>query len=130
MANWTDLTTYVRSHYKISHEAQGMLGMTFETTDLRSQLVFLWHVTLMDGTEEWVQIESPIGELGSLDLARAIREAGQTACGGLASTDGFLTFRHAVPLLNLNINEFERPLLLVTGTADRLERLLTGGDQF
>jgi hypothetical protein len=34
----------------------------------------------------------------------------------------------AVPLLN--IDEFERPLLLVTVTAERLERELVGGDKY
>jgi hypothetical protein len=41
-----------------------------------------------------------------------------------------LTIRHAVPLANLNINEFERPLSLVTNTADQLERQLTGADEY
>ncbi len=44
--------------------------------------------------------------------------------------NGLLTIRHSVPLLNLNINEFERPLALVTTTADRFERELTGGDRY
>jgi len=41
-----------------------------------------------------------------------------------------VTFRHSVPLLNLNINEFESPLALVTETADLLESTFTGGDRF
>src|SRR6266702_3776384 len=32
--------------------------------------------------------------------------------------------------VNLEINEFERPLTLVTTTADRLERELVGGDKY
>jgi hypothetical protein len=130
MAGWNDLAAYVRSHYKIAHEQPDMITLLFEVDDLRSQAVLLWHLTLADGSEEWVQIESAIGELGSFDLSRALREIGQTVCGGLATMGELVTFRHAVPLLNLNINEFERPLALVTTTADHLERTLTGADQY
>lgn len=47
-----------------------------------------------------------------MDLSRALKEIGETVCGGMALMGKLVTFRHAVPLLNLNINEFERPLLL------------------
>jgi hypothetical protein len=35
-----------------------------------------------------------------------------------------------VPLANLDINEFERPLHLITVAADQLEKDLVGGDAF
>lgn len=130
MAAWTDLVAYIRSNYKIADEQPDMIKLLFEVGGLRSQVVLLWHLTLAGGNEEWVQIESAIGELGSVDLGRALQEIGQTVCGGLATLGNLVTFRHAVPLLNLNINEFERPLELVTTTADHLERLLTGGDRY
>jgi hypothetical protein len=107
-----------------------MIKLVFETSNIRSQVVALWHLTLDDGREEWVQIESPIGELGRVNLEQALRHIGTTVCGGMALVGNLVSFRHAVPLLNLNINEFERPLALVTGTADELERALVGGDQF
>jgi hypothetical protein len=130
MAAWTDLVGYIRSNYKIADEQPDMVKLLFEVAGLRSQVVLLWHLTLAGGKEEWVQIESAIGEVGSVDLGRAVQEIGQTVCGGLATMGNLVTFRHAVPLLNLNINEFERPLELVTTTADHLERLLTGGDRY
>ena len=49
---------------------------------------------------------------------------------GLALVGNLVTFRHSLPLENLNINEIESPLALVTTTADQLERALTGGDRF
>jgi hypothetical protein len=121
MATWSALTEYVRSHYKISEEKPGSLKLVFDLGNLRSQVVFLWRMTLNDGTEDWVQIESPFGRLDSM---------GETVCGGIAALGEFVTVRHSVPLLNLDINEFERPLVLVTGTADRLEQQFQGGDQF
>src|SRR5262245_43531013 len=127
MATWNDLVTYVHSNYKIADQNTNMIKLVFETGNLRSQVVVLWHVTLSNGTEEWVQIESPFGEFGSVDLSRALQEIGNTVCGGMAMAGNLVTFRHSIPLANLNINEFESPLALVTTTADRLERQLVGG---
>jgi hypothetical protein len=130
MATWSTLTEYVRSHHQISDEKPGFLKLVFDVGDLRSQVVFLWRMTLNDGAEDWVQIESPFGRLDSVNLRGAIDSMGKTVCGGIAALGELVTVRHSVPLLNLDINEFERPLTLVTGTADRLEQLFQGGDQF
>lgn len=54
----------------------------------------------------------------------------ETVCGGIGTAGELVTVRHAAPLLNLDINELERPLLLVMTTADRLERQFQGGDTF
>ena len=130
MTTWNDLTSYVKNHYKISDEQPNMIKLIFETGGMRSQVVILWHMTLANGSEEWVQIESPFGELGSIDLAQALQAVGNTVCGGMALFGNMVTFRHSLPLENLNINEFESPLALVTATADQLEKNLVGGDKF
>jgi hypothetical protein len=129
MASWNDLSAYVHRTYKIADENDNMIKLVFETGNLRSQVVVLWHLTLSDG-EEWVQIESPFAELGSVNLGQALQHVGQTVCGGMALLGNMVTFRHSLPLANLNINEFESPLILVTKTADDLENALVGGDKF
>lgn len=130
MATWNDLVGYVKTHYKIAEENPNMLKLLFETQNMRSQVVLIWHLTLRGGNEDWIQIESGIGELGKLDLSRALQMVGNTVCGGLATAGGVVTFRHSVPLENLNINEFESPLALVVNTADLFENQLTGEDVF
>ena len=130
MATWNDVVGYVRNNYKVAEEGPNKIKLIFDTGDLRSQMVFIWHVTLDQGNEEWVQIESPFGELGTLNLAHALQHLADMVCGGMGLVGNVVTYRHAVPLENLNINEFERPLALVTTTADNLERALTGGDTF
>jgi hypothetical protein len=130
MATWSALTEYVRSHYKISDETPGSLKLIFDVGDLRSQVVFLWRMSLLDGAEDWVQIESPFGRLDSVNLRGAAEAMRENVCGGIGAWGELATVRHAVPLLNLDINELERPLSLVTGTADRLERQFQGGDNF
>jgi len=128
MATWLDLTGYVRSNYKIADEQSNSIRMVFDTGDLRSQVVLLWRQVI--GNDEWLQIESPIGEASSVNLQQALEEAGRLVCGGLMIDGGHVFMRHAVPLVNLNINEFEQPLHLVTTSADLLEEKLVGGDRY
>jgi hypothetical protein len=130
MASWTALVDYVRRQYKVADEQPGMMKLVFDVGDMRSQVVFLWRMPLQNGTEEWVQIESPFGEINSVDLRAAVVAMSKLVCGGLAAVGDLVTVRHSVPLENMDINEFERPLTLVLGTADNLERQLTGGDDF
>ena len=130
MATWSDVETYVKGHYKVADERPGMLKLIFEVGDLRSQVVLLWHVTLRNGEEEWLQIESPFAELGKVDLEKVLNAVGETVCGGAAVAGNHLTFRHSVPLASVDISEFERPLHLVVGTADDLEKMFSGGDAY
>jgi hypothetical protein len=130
MATWSELVDFVRSNYTIADEKPGFIKLVFETGGLRSQLVFISQHALKDGEEEWAIIESPFAEVGSVDLQRALEEIGGMVCGGVAVTAGFTTVRHSVPLQNLDINEFVRPLILVTITADELEKKFVGGDKF
>lgn len=130
MASWSELVSYVRSNYKVADEAPNGIKMIFNTGGLRSQVVFLWRQVLMNGSEEWVQIESPFGGVGSMDLRRALEAVGGKVCGGAAVDGDLVLLRHSVPLANLDINEFERPLALVTTTADELEKTLVGGDAY
>jgi hypothetical protein len=130
MTTWQELTGYVRANYKIADEQPEMMKIIFETEGLRSQVVLLARQVLMDGAEEWLQIMSPFADVQTVDLKKALADVGNVVCGGAALIENLLFIRHAVPLLNLNINEFERPLLLVTVTADRLERELVGGDKY
>jgi hypothetical protein len=130
MASWGALNAYIHSNYKVADESQGMIKLVFELRDGRSQMVLVERSTLLEGLEEWAIIESPFGRIDQVDTRAAIREVGDNVCGGIASSGDFITFRHSVPLANLDPNEFERPLQLVTTTADRLEVMFSGGDVF
>ena len=130
MATWSDVKMFVHDNYKVDDLSDEVMKMVFETADLRSQLVFLTHYTLQAGEEDWVSVESPFGEVGKVDLNRALEEAGNLVCGGLSQVNTMVTLKHSIPLENLNINEFQRPLALVVNSADALEKTLVGGDKF
>ena len=130
MPTWQDLTGYIRSNYKIADERPDLIKLIFETGDLRSQMVLVCREALMNGEEEWVTISSPVANLGSVSLEDFLREVGGIVCGGAGLEGDVLVIKHAAPLLNLDINEFERPLRLVTTTADALEKKLAGADKY
>jgi hypothetical protein len=134
MASWQQLKQHIYQNYVISQDIEVGLQLEFDSGSGRTQLVFVTHQRLMDGTEDWITIESPVGKLAEVDLQRALVETGKLVCGGLGAAFGdseILALRHAVPLENLDVNEFERPFQLVVGTADDLEMMLTGGrDRF
>ena len=131
MATWTDLKAYIHNTYKVADEREDLIKLIFEEEGLRSQLVLVRYVQHAGTNIDWIQIESPFGELGQLDLPAVLQAVGNTLVGGIALFDGrYVTFRHSAPLADLSIAEFEMPLHLVTVTADQLEKQFTGGDKF
>lgn len=130
MANWASLVDYVNRNYKIADQNDTMVKLIFNTGDLRSQVIFLWKSSLMDGAEEWVTFESPFAEIAQVDLGAVLKETGRLVCGALGLVGTMLTLRHSVPLENVDPNEIDRPLGLISGSADRLERQFVGTDQF
>lgn len=129
MASWQDLASYIRANYKVAEEQVNMMRLQFDTGG-RSQVVYIWHHVLMDGAEDWALVESPFATGSRGNLHAILAEVGEMVCGGAALVGDHLTFRHAIPLANLDVNEFERPLGLVTMSADRLEQSFGQGDTY
>ncbi|MBT9256802.1 hypothetical protein KMZ32_13290 [Phycicoccus sp. MAQZ13P-2] len=136
MADWNAVIGYMRSNYKVAEEYRDGLGevdglrLLFDVGNLRSQLVYLWHQTLQQGEEHWVKISSPFAKASETDLHSVMRSAGEMVCGGVAAVGDLLVVSHTAPLANLDINELERPLMLVLHSADRLEQEFGSGDTF
>ena len=130
MASWNALKEHIARTYKYEVLGSGAIKMEFSLDGGRSQVVLVGRASLMDGEEEWAIISSAVGSLDDVNLRLAMREAGGLVCGGMATDGDLVVYRHALPLANLDINEFERPLTLVVTSADRLERTLVGADTF
>jgi hypothetical protein len=130
MATWEEVRGFINGKYKVNEDIGRGLALRFELNGGRSQMVLITCYDMFDGREEWILIESPFGALGEVDLARAVQLVGDKVVGGLAVTTDLgepqVTVRHAVPLMNLDANELEAPLMLVTVTADELEHALSG----
>jgi hypothetical protein len=132
VATWEELRQYIGMTQRVDTESgEDWVTFVLSTSADRLQQVFVSRITLSDGAEEWALIESPFGELDTVDLRRALEESSKLLPGGLGVFQGTLvTLRHALPLENMQVNEFERPLQLVTTAADQLEEALLGGDRF
>jgi len=141
MATWEQLKAYIYEQWPGAEDTGDRLKLVLGMADRqpRTQIVFISHHQAPD-SGEWAMIESPIGLLerspsGSLegiDLVRAAKEVGSMLCGGLGTLNHeprIVGLRHAVPLTNLDLNEFEHPLTILTGSADELEEMLTGRDE-
>ena len=130
MTTWGQLRDHIASNYKIEEESERDLKLIFAVDEGRTQIVWVNNYQLMDGTEDWVQIESPIGRIVDVSYDSLMREISDLVCGGVGAEGEYVTYRHALPMENLDHNEFARPLELVLYTADRLEKKLVGGDEF
>lgn len=131
MADWLTVKQFLYSNYKVHSEVGDGSGLRlmFNTEDLRSQAVYVWHSPLGNG-EQWIQISSPIGDLGAIDLPGCLKEASDYVCGGIALVGDLVVFRDAVPMANLDADELIRPLELIVHTADRLERQFANADRY
>jgi hypothetical protein len=132
MASWDDVVAFVRSEstYRITKIESDEIRLVVEFDDERRQMVIVLREVL-DKHEEWVQIASPCGRADEIDLATVLRELGDTTVvGGAAVVGEHLVIRHALPLENLDINEFVDPLALIAGTADQIEERFVGGDGY
>jgi hypothetical protein len=130
MATWGDLVAFVRSEYQVIDLTADEVSIHVDFDDERSQVIWISHEVL-DGKEDWVQIASPCGLASKIDLAALLKEVGHTTVvGGVAIMGEHVVLRHALPLENLDINEFTDPLTLLAGTVDTLEEQFSGGDSF
>lgn len=128
MATWGDLVAFIRSEYKIIEDRGEELRILVEYEDRRSQVIIICREVL-DQREEWVQVASVCGRADAVDLHQLLKELGETSvvCGVVIMGE-HVVLRHALPLENLDINEFTDPLTFVADTADHLEEVFFGGD--
>jgi hypothetical protein len=136
MATWGDLAEYIRSTYEvISDEPEELrilvgFGDEEEDEDPRTQVIIIAREVL-DRMHEWVQIASPCGLASQVNLTALLEEVGKsTVAAGVAIMGDHVVVRHALPLANLDIEEFTEPLALLAGTADTLEEQFWGGDGY
>jgi hypothetical protein len=137
VATWADLLSFIRTEYEVIDEGQDEIRLLIryptddeEPTSGRSQSVVVAR-EILDRREDWVQIASPFARVDQVDLWAVLKEVGSTTVvGGVAIIGEFLVIRHSLPLIHLDINEFHDPLVLITGTAELLERQFVGTDDF
>lgn len=130
MATWDQLKEYIHANYQAREITHRALELLFNTPNNRTQLVFVSSLEDPDGAH-WASIDSPIGQLGTIDVNLCLRVVADLVCGGLAHLQvaggDYVVIRHSVPLEDLDANEFDKPLRMVTVSADQMEQALSGG---
>ncbi|MFD4637024.1 hypothetical protein ACFWN2_06895 [Lentzea sp. NPDC058436] len=130
MTSWVEVINYVRLRYEVLEESDVWLRFRLDTDGARTQQVSVHHIT-DEGGSAWVELSSPVGRAGEIDLLRFLELAGESQVGGAAVVDGVALLKHVAPLEDLSVREeFERPLQLLVGRADVLEHELTSSDHF
>jgi hypothetical protein len=130
VAAWEDLTAFVNDTYRVISREDDEIRVEVEFEDERSQVIVICREVL-DSREEWVQLVSVCGLADNVDLRAVLEMVGHNSvvCG-VAIIGEHVVLRHALPLENLDINEFTDPLSLLAGTADTIEETFFGGDGY
>jgi hypothetical protein len=129
MANWADLRGYIFRTYDVEQDMGDMLRLNFRVNNGRHQYVYV-HFAQNAAGVDWIQIESPIGELQKVNLAVLLRQVEDIVCGALSQVGSMVTLRHAVPMADMSVEEFEGPLRAVCASADALESSVSFQDTY
>ncbi len=132
MSTYKQFENYVRKTWRVLEDRdakppKGYMGLLFETSDDRSQILLI-HPSEDLGGGEVAIVLSRIGELSGNKLKKALEFCSECFIGGLVSIDGFIYLRHSILLANVDENEIEIPILAVSAVADVLEEKLLGSD--
>ncbi|MBV9845229.1 MAG: hypothetical protein JOZ47_09185 [Kutzneria sp.] len=135
MATWHDLVRFIEQKYDVilRQPDEVRVRIHFGGADVdegeRTQITVIARENV--GGEEWAQIATPFARTDDVDLAAVLNEiGGTTIVGGVVIMGDHVVLRHSLPLINLDINEFVEPLELVTGSAELLEELFVGSDDY
>lgn len=135
MAEWADLVGFIRQQYRVVRDDPDEIRIRIvfgadAYTEGRAQVMVIAR-EVFDHREDWVQIATPFARVDEVNLYHVLREAGASlVVGGVVVMGEHLVLRHALPLLNLDLNEFVDPLELVAGSAELLEQQFTGRDDY
>ena len=130
MATYDAARDYLRSTYKCRELENGNLNLTFDLGGGRSQVIIVTWSGPSRQEAVCLDLHSPIGDFGAVDLERAVRMTVDYSMGGISTFAGVVTLRNSLPLENLDRNEIETPLHVLLQVADKMEQLLVGGDTF
>ena len=128
MADWNGLVAHIKSAYKITGEGKDYINMLFETSDLRTQRVQVYHSgDLLD--TDWVDIRTIVADASRLSPNEALERNMKLKCGFFGVAEGHLWLLHRFPIRDLEINEFAVPLDIIVNYGDMVEKELTGKDE-
>jgi hypothetical protein len=127
MAKWQQLRDYIFATYQVDREENEVIQLLFRIDGERTQLVLVSHTQTGAGVD-FALIASPIADHGAVELGVLLRETSEYVVGGVVMYGNRIMLRHAVPLADLDVSDFETPLHLVLSAADAMEAKFLGTD--
>lgn len=128
MATWVDIQQHLRSRYKLAVDEENLAALDFECEGGRAQRILISSFPAMG--KKWVLFRSRVCEQSRLNPVEALRKNSDFAVGFLAISENHYEIVYTAQLNTLDIDELELPLHVLSETADRLEKELTGSDRW
>jgi hypothetical protein len=129
VSSWSDVVQHVERNYKVRDRKGDLLALVFSLPGDRTQIVFVSR-SQTGGGQDWVAIESPIGNPPSRKVINVVQAVDSMVCGGVIAKDDVLFLKHAVPVTGFSPDEFDWALRAITTSADQLEERFVKGDRF
>jgi len=129
MATWSEVQQYIRSNYIVQSEPDDkMMRLEFNTSDGRSQLLFVEAPIHVDGLPNFVGFFSPVAERAKVSADKLL-DLGYTGLGVLARGN-YIGIYHAALVDTIDSQEIDVPIRFIIAIADLAEKELTGKDMF
>lgn len=129
MTSWSVLKDHIKGKYVLKEEAEDVVATVVGFESGRRQAMYVRRLIL--GDDEWAEISTPVCVEADVPAREALERNSEFVVGGLALLrSGTIMYRHAFPLKDLDIDEFEVPFQLIAAEGDRLEHELTGRDTY
>jgi hypothetical protein len=128
MPSWTELKEYARSKYNLSDDEEESFSITREFDGGRTQLISVDHFTAFD--KDWIEFRTYVCKGSEMSPKVALKKNDRFVIGALAlDDDGDYCMLYSVPLDTMDPEEFELPLRVLAGVADKLEEDYSGEDE-
>jgi hypothetical protein len=121
MATWQELSTFLKSRYKIEREEENTIRLLFEVNNARTHTISVHNFAPM------VTFSTPVGLVGEVDAAALLQGV---IPFGVAQIGDVYAIMHTSWLATLDELEVEAPINILVKKADELEAKLTGKDRF
>ena len=127
MPNWAELQEYARGKYVLDDDEPEFFSLVFRMDNGRTQKIRVRHFQAFD--ESWIEFRSVVCKGAEMPAKVALRKNCEFAIGALAlDSDDDYVLIHNAPMATMDPNEFERPLHVIAGTADSLEKDYSEGN--
>ena len=128
MATWRELVGYLSSNYKIEQLDSETIKLLFNTGNGRSQVVLVFGVALDNPELAHAAFFSPFAKNDQITPQQLVAVLADSNLLGIAQVGDYYGYMNVSLLANLDANEIEWPMNLVTDFADERERMLGLGD--